>query len=154
MGILLPAISLIISLLFVYYRQLLSVIVHFVRHLGIYARGCRAGEEPAVQMRYRNERKKDNERCLTNRKGKRKGTHYECFVIFGDASLSLVTSGYLPMQKLEKMEVRRSSVVTEPMTEERAWVAARRSWAIRSLYQPSESPLMTACRALAASVSA
>jgi len=75
MGILLPAISLIISPLFVHYRQLLSAIVHFVQHLGIYARGWRVGEKRAVQMRYKKQRKNGNRWCLTNRKGKKKGAH-------------------------------------------------------------------------------
>ena len=39
---------------------------------------------------------------------------------------------YLPMQKLAKMEERRVSVVTSPMTVLREVVAARRSWAISS----------------------
>jgi len=77
MGILLPAISLIISPLFVHYRQLLSAIVHFVQHLGIYARGWRVGEKRAVQMRYKKQRKNGNRWCLTNRKGKKKGAHNE-----------------------------------------------------------------------------
>ena len=56
--------------------------------------------------------------------GQKKGTLLECL---SDGFYELVGGRHFPMQKWEKMESRRSSVTTSPITSPIAAVASRRS---------------------------